>query len=365
MLALFLLLCLPGVARDTIPLPPALPYDAAMQPPASAHDWQVQTGGIVSGDLNVGSLWQYNKKHQPNRILTADDANAAMSCSGWMYATSGHWLLCAGSGQQTQYRGNRDAGQLWIDLHADNAPTRDYAPVVEGTELACSWVGVGRELPLHCGPVRGAAWVMARRLDATRLLTRTGNGTMVNKDFTGMVRTIASAGTAGSVRGTGWAVDAGARMRVGEHWEALGQVEGLRGAITWRQAFVDDNLIVSPRTFEDPDGFLHGFGGITGAAWRDNLRLALEPSCQLDMLYHGAATAQAGVTVTDGRALPRLGGIFLMRGSTFILRAYPTRPALEIGAAGRGWLISLRADKLPTANPSVGAFTLQLGPLVF
>lgn len=365
-----------GVILGSLPLPaveqaitlPPVASHAVLAPtalPTPTGQWAVQTGGIADGAMNLGSLWAYNEKGHAYRPFTDAAARAVMARSAWLRAEHGRWFLTAGSGQRIRYTGNQDAGQLWISLHAVGAPERDYAPVLTGTDFTTSWVGVGRRVPVRAGAARGELWVAARMIEADELRTLSGAGTMAQSDFTGMIRQISSIGATGSVRGRGWALDAGARVRVGRRWEGIAAAEGLRGKVTWRQAYVVDDLVVSPRVYQDPDGFLHDFGGITGAGWREDLTLKLEPSYQFDLLYHGPLTVNLGLGIADSEHAPRVGVLLPTRLGTVLLRLYPDDPSLEIGAAGRGWLITLRADDMPSSAPSVGALELQIGPFAF
>lgn len=351
-------------------LPPAmldseLPCAVDDPRPAENDRWIVTGGSTALGDNNIESLWEINEDDCPPRRVTEDSAYARLAYGSWASARKGRWTLGWGSGSMEAYDGNRDAGQLWLDLHGTSEVTGDYTATAAGVKYTLSWYTLGHQLDFRTHGVQGSANLFIRYLHTDDFLERTLTGQAHGEeDFTAMVRTMSAAGSGGTP-GAGWVLDTRITARKGR-WDGTLSAEGLFGQLRWRNVAIDDDLVVSPRILTDNEGFWHTVGGISGAGWRDNITLSVQPRYRATLVYRGAPTMFGEVQTGQGDTIPGLGIAWPQtRGWMPYLRAFPTRNTLEVGATGRRWRVSIAADDWLTAAPRNAAITLTGGPITF
>ena len=263
---------------DSVTLPPAtLDY-----PQIIAVDGVV-FGATGNAGSNFISLPSYDAQDQPPSLLQEDKADARWAAGAWLQATEGRWSLTAGRGQREWYRGNQDAGQLWLDLHSDVPLSRSYAPEALVTRLQTDWVGVSYTAPASVGQVEGQLSLQVRLLQPRDLQMGEAIGTVSNNDvYTGMLKIISARSTEGA---SGWAIDTGANATLAPRLRASVMVEGIAGEINWRKVEVSDTYVVSPGVFTDADGFLHDFWIASGMRWSRQFTLKIDPIVTATLNY--------------------------------------------------------------------------------
>jgi len=352
----------------SVTLPPALlRADVLSARLADARQGELEINAIASGASNIGPVLRLTKKDQPGHQLEAGDAYAVLQASGWVDLRNGNWLIGYGSGRRDAYEGNRDAGQLWIDLHADQHIQTDYYPAATSTGIAATWYGVGRRIPFSGSGIRGSCDLFVRCLVADDLLMRSAVGEVHGESFSGMMHTVSSELPTGSVRGRGWCVDARSDMHLGPRWDCSVSVEGLLGAITWRGVAVEYIHFTSPGVFEDPEGFLHDFFDASGAEFREDSTMRLAPTYRLDLASRGHPNLLLAIASgNDNQMVPSV-GVAWPQSKPWLpyLRAYPTQRWLELGAVGRRWQVRISADDWPTASPKHLEIAFSAAPVRF
>lgn len=334
---------------------------------SKVDDLHIVAGAMASGTNNVGSLWDVGKENQPSRVFRNNSAYVTISTNNWIRITSREWWVGFGRGKREEYRGNGDAAQLWIDLNSGVNTKQSYAPSVQSTRISGDWVGVGRYVAFKAGDVQGTAEIAFRSIDAEEYLARSLVGNVSGEDFEGMLRIESSNSSLGSVRGRGWSLDASAGFTIGNRWMGKFSVEGLAGKIRWRGLFVDDGWITSPGVFTDPEGFLHNCGGISGASWREDATLKINPCWRLDLILIGNPNLLIGVIGRPGdRTLPSVGAAWSQRTQWLpYFRCYPTQSRLEVGAVGRSWQFRISGDDWIFSSPKHAEIAVSAAAISF
>ena len=360
----------PAAASRSVSLPTLFDANDVLQARLTARGaggLRLQVGRAVSGMNNVASLWRITKDNQPARHFDDTSAYAILQDVGWVRATDERWWIGFGRGKRDAYQGNADAGQLWIDLHAAGQTRPAYAPVAGNVKIEASWYGVGRTFPFRIGQARGTGSVLLRGLAADDYLARSLVGQVEGEMFSGMVKIVSADTGTGLVRGRGWSLDTQAEVRLGKRWLAQGTVEGLLGRLTWHGLAVEDSYVVSPRVFTDPEGFLHDYGGISGAAWSEDMRLRLNPYYRLDLICSSRPNTLLGVAFQAGTRTAGSAGLAWPQSKRWLpyLRCYPTQNRLEVGAVGSGWQVRISGDDWLPVSPKHAEIALSASALSF
>lgn len=353
--ALVLAACLSSAAPGSVTLPPLFDPDDALQPcdlDAGRQGVQAHFGVSAVGDNNLRSLWDITEDGQPPASFVDSEAYAVLGHARWLCVSIGDWSIGCGRGAMDSYYGNNDAGQLWLDIHSEG-PTRGvYEPTADQQSIAVSWYGIGRTARFRNKGIRASADIWLRQIVAEDYLARAITGSLAatpRESFSGMIRIVDS----GEVYRNGWALDIRALIDFGKGWECAVSAEGLLGRIRFDEMFVEDGSFTSAEVFMDPEGFLHDYGGITGAAWRENASVRIEPLYRAEIVRRGRVDlmiafedrARARRTQSVGAAIRRDGGWIPYA------RYYPSQDRFEIGAIGRNWRFRISGDDWPGAAP--------------
>ena len=303
----------------------------------------LEVESAVSGTTNVSSLLKLSDD-QPAHDFDDPSAYAELQWAGRVRINQGRWWVEYGTGSRERYDGNTDAGQLWIDLHSEEQTQPSYAPEATGFEIRASWIGVGRSFPLRLGDAYGTGSVLIRRLTADGFRHRALKGDVAGEDFTAIMRVIDSDGR----QGQGWSLDTQTRLALGNRWLGQFTVDGLLGRISWREIYIEDSYIVSPRVFEDPEGFLHDYYSVSGVIHHEDRSYSINPYYSLDLVRKGKPSLLLGVAWQSGiGTLPAFGAAWPQSKSWLpYLRYYPTQGRVQIGAVGQGWQFRISADDL-------------------
>ena len=328
---------------------------------------RLDVGGVAVGANNVGSLWTIAEHEQPGRCFGGGSAYAVLEIAQWMRVSRGRWWIGYGSGRRDAYDGNADAAQLWIDLHSGGQKQPFYAPWATNARVGASWFGTGHDFPFQLGKARGTGTLSLRLIRASDYLARSVVGQVSGDQFSGMVRITSARTPTGTVRGSGWALDAQWVFALGRRWQAQVTAEGLLGRMHWRGLSVRDVYVTSPGVFTDPEGFLHDFGGISGAEWFEDLTASLDTCYRLDMIYAAhpnvllSARRQAGTRslLSAGLAWPQ------SRPWLPYFRYHPTQHRLEIGAVGTGWQLRVSGDDWLASSPKHAEIAISWAAVIF
>lgn len=348
-----------------IVLPPTfvtedLLFDRCISRPRSSI--RLETGACVGAFNNVQSLWTVSNRKVSPRLLDTDAPYARLRFGEWACVSSGDWIVAIGSGFRDVYDGNRDAGQLWLDLRSKSRTQSDYAPSANDLHVATRWYGIGRRFGFRARHAECAGLVFIRSVTAGDLLARSMDGSVSGDDFMGNVRILSTRHGAGT-RGSGWALDGRMSIMDGRGWEVLVAAEGLAGEMKWSRVTVRDEYVLSPRVFTDPDGFYRDTGGISGVSRKREVRLDVGRTVRLDVMRKGKRVDVLGGCMWEQNydAVPNLGAA-LRSGKwwTPYFRVYPTEARCEIGAAARGWLLSISGDDWIFAAPRNATISLSV-----
>ena len=342
MLILFVLALRPSQASAASVNLPMLDNQAhLLQKAYPSQSMEVESA--VSGMTNVSPLLRIDED-QPSRHFDDSSAYAELQWAGRVRIVERRWWVECGIGSRERYDGNPDAGQLWIDLHADGETQSSYAPEVSNSRVGASWIGVGRTFPLRLGQAHGTGSLMFRRLSADDLRMRYLTGSVEGEDFTGIMRTIDSDGR----QGEGWSLDVQSRLALGNRWLGQFTAEGLLGKISWQDAYVEDSYIVSPRVFEDPEGFLHDYYSVSGTIHYEDRSYSINPYYSLDLVRKGKPDLLLGMNWQRGiGTLPSCGAAWRQSAPWLpYMRYYPTQGRLQVGVVGQGWQFRVSADSL-------------------
>jgi hypothetical protein len=186
-------------------------------------------------------------------------------------------------------------------------------------------------------------------------------------EFTGMIKVISSKAAGQSVRGEGLALDFRSRLRLAKRWLGQTTVEGLLGRVKWRGLSVEDGYVVSPRAFADPEGFLHDYGGVSGASWKQDMAARLNPYCRVDVMRVGRPSLLLGAAWQSGTRTVVGVGLAWPQSKpwTPYFRCYPEQSRLELGAVGRGWQIRLSGDDFISLDPKHVELSASATPIRF
>ncbi len=335
--------------------------------PLSSDASVLQAGGIGAASNNIGSLWVIGEPRQAAQDYGGSTAYALLQRSQWLKLSRNGWSFTYGVGRRAVYAGNADAAQLWIDVRSENRTQRTYAPEARGVEFSAYWYGVGRDFPIRTGNLTGVASLSIRRVITYDYLARSLIGEVPEEEafkvFTAMMRSVST----GPTSGDGWAVDGDVRLRYGDRWVGQAAVEGLLGCVSWKGLTVEDGLIVSPRTFTDPEGFLRDCGGITGATWTENRTARLCPYYRLDLMRTGRPAMLLGISFRSGeRIAPNFGAAWPQKRRWIpYTRYYPVQRRLEVGAVGSTWRLRISGDDWIYSSPRNAEVSAGLHVLTF
>ncbi len=359
-------LCLPlcaagGLLASGITLPQVLDGNDLLkstleqQNPKSV---QLELGARALGDNNIGSMWKLDGE-LPAHTFGDDSAYASLQVSEWLKVSHKGWWVSAGKFERDAYEGNSDAAQLWIDMNSGGQTRSRYEPVAGNTDVSANWYALGKDFTLRLGRADGSGTISVRRLSAGSFLARSVTGEVDGSTFTGMMRVLTSDTSSGSVSGSGWAMDVQAKLR-NSNWLGQFTVEGILGSISWKGLQIEDSLITSPRTFTDPDGFMHDCGGISGAIWYGDRSYRINPYYRLDLIGLRRPNILLGCGWQSGlKAAPYLGTALAQKRWTPYTRYYPMQQRLELGAVGRGWQIRIAGDDWIFGDPKTAEVGLS------
>lgn len=350
-LSLSLCLLRVSAASPSLSLPAVFDSNDLLQSclagPIAPNAVQLQAGAVGAATNNVGPIWVLDDAKQPAQDYGSSSAYAVLQDSRWLRLSHEGWFLSYGSGKRSAYAGNADAAQLWIDMHAGDRTQSEYAPEANSVRVTAYWYGVGRDFPIRAGNVSGIGNLSLRRVVAYNYLARSLVGEVGPTGmFTAMMRTVSVGSGGNKLHGDGWAVDGRLMLHCGDRWIGQATAEGLLGQVSWNGLIVEDSRIVSPRTFTDPEGFLHDCGGITGATWRESRRTRLNPYYRLDLVRTGRPNVLCGIAFQSGyRSTPNLGFAWPQRKKWLpYTRYYPVQRRFEIGAVGPTWQLRIAGD---------------------
>ena len=336
--------------------------------PGAPSALKLEGGAMGTVTNNVGSIWVIDDSKQPAKDYGSSSAYAVLQDSRWLRLSHGGWSLSYGSGKRSAYAGNADAAQLWIDMHAGDRTQLFYAPEANGVRVTTYWYGVGRDFPIRAGNLSGTGNLSLRRVVAYNYLAQSLVGEVGPTGmFTAMMRSV-SAGRAGArISGDGWAVDGRLMLRYGDRWLGQATVEGLLGQVSWNGLIVEDSRIVSPRTFTDPEGFLHDCGGISGATWTESRTARLNPYYRLDLIRTGRPNILCGIAFQSGaRSTPNFGFAWPQRKKWLpYTRYYPVQRRFEIGAVGPTWQFRISGDDWIFSSPKHAEIAVSAQALRF
>jgi hypothetical protein len=277
------------------------------------------------------SVPEFLSHTKPSRPVGGPILRAGYEATMRSTTVTGRWTLGIGTTRRTVYHANHDAGQLWTDLSTHVQTAQSYRPWVTGTRFLGSWIGAATHVQLQIGDRAVRCEAAVRAFDADDLLIRTATGTMQGDDFTGMVKTINGG------HGEGWAVDARTVIPITRGAKCTIAADGILGSVTWQNVSIEDDYIVSPRTFEDPDGFLRDFAAISGAGWRENVRLKFAPTWHVDIATGDKTLQHIGATYdADRKWVPYLTATRPLSRDTRIETSYmPSERQLGVAVVGR------------------------------
>lgn len=357
-ICLFLGISRVSMASPSLSLPTVFDSSDLLQSwlagPAASNALQLQAGAVGAATNNVGSIWVIGDAKQPAQDYGSSSAYAVLQYSQWLRLSHRGWVLNYGTGKRTAYAGNADAAQLWIDMHAGDRTQSAYAPEANSVQVTPSWYAVGRDFPIRARNLSGAGNLSLRRVIAYDYLARSLIGEIGPTGmFTAMMRTVSAGPAGGKIRGDGWAVDGQLRLRYGDRWLGQATVEGLLGQVSWNGLIVEDSRIVSPRTFTDPQGFLHDSGGISGATWTESRTARLNPYYRLDLIRTGRPNILCGIAFQSGSpSTPNFGFAWPQRKKWLpYTRYYPAQRSCEIGAVGPTWQLRISSDDWIYSSP--------------
>ena len=335
------ILCPSQASASSVNLPTLDNQYRLLQFTHSLDGIEVETA--ASGITNVSPLLRIDDD-QPSRHFDDSSAYAELQWAGRVRIVQRRWWVEYGTGSRERYDGNQDAGQLWIDLHADGETQSSYAPEVSNSRVGASWIGVGSTFPLRLGQARGSGSLMFRRLSADDLRMRYLTGSVAGEDFTGMMKVIDS----DRRQGEGWSLDLQSRMALGDRWLGQFTAEGLLGKISWRQTCVEDSYFVSPRVFEDPEGFLHDYYSVSGTIHYEDRSYSINPYYSLDLVRKGKPDLLLGMNWQRGiGTLPSCGAAWRQPAPWLpYMRYYPTQGRLQVGVVGPAWQFRVSSDDL-------------------
>lgn len=314
-------------------------------------------------DNNAIPLGQFNDDNYAPRNLDVSSVYARWGLSQWVRVYRGDWIFSAGQGQYSEYNGNRDAGQLWIDLHSIDATGRTYEPEANGYRVQASWYALGRAFSYERGGSSGTCEVYARYITTSDMLARSVVGNVDGDNYTGMIRTLRASAAKDGVSGRGWALDCRVTGNLKNKMRFLMSVEGLLGQVSWRQAVVEDDYVSSPNVFEDPDGFLHDYFAMSGAGWKEDKSMGVGRVINLGVVQtHTTPYKIMGLTWQKGyTTLPKFGAAWPQQRNWIPYCCYyPSESRLEIGSYAQTWHIGASADFLSGGSPKAAAIDIGI-----
>lgn len=360
-----------ALASDYITLPTSLdPSDLLKShlTEKTPMGMKFETGGMASGMNNVASLQEYlGNQHPTAQFAPNDSAHAMLQYGEWMNVSVGRWQFGYGTGYRDSYDGNGDAGQFWVDSHIKGEPHRTYAPSATNIRFNTSWRSVGRNFPFALGKIRGSSIISLRQITADDYSSRSASGTVDGSNFTGMMKIVSSDLDTGAVSGKGWALDVKAKFKLGKQLDGQWAAEGLMGKVKWSGLLVEDGYVVTPRAYQDPNGILHDFGGISGTQWHENMTVRINPLYRLDMIYSGHTNLLFGMECQAGsETLPNVGMAWNQSKPWMpYFRYYPTQKKLELGTVGRSWQFRVSSDDYLNLDPRRAEVSLSMVPIRF
>jgi len=357
----------------SVSLPPVFDSDDLLQScvdgAESSKAVQLTAKAIGIATNNVGNIWTIDDEHQSPHVFDGKSGYALLQSSMWAEMRYSGWWVSYGKGQRDAYSGNADAARLWIDLHS-GVPTQDsYEPTAQRARIMTSWYGLGRDIPFHAGEASGTACLQLRALTGCDYLSMAVTGNVESDGaFTGMMRSVGSGAGSDALPGDGWSLDGRLRLRFRDEWIGQLGIEGLLGRVSWRDLRVTDSRIVSPRTFTDPDGFLHDIGGVSGATWNEDRTLQINPYYRFDAVWTKQPYVLFGIGLQSGwRATPSLGFAWPQKQRKWLpfIRFYPAQQRFEIGAVGSRWQVRISGDDWILSSPKHAEVAASLQALRF
>ncbi|MCE5200884.1 MAG: hypothetical protein ABFD54_09785 [Armatimonadota bacterium] len=301
--------------------------------------------------------------------MNDEQAFAALDYGSWLRYTKNDWVLAAGSGVRDQYNGNKDAGQLWIDLHTKSPIQNEYYPYITNARLEMQWLGIGRKFRKTVKKTSAEVEIFARYIRANEFITRSAYGSVKGEDFEGLVKIVSSEDPGYEpTPGKGWSLDAHVQATINKDWWCGISVQGLAGKLSWQNLAVEDGYVMSQRVFEDPDGFLHDTGNISGLDYRQDVSLDLLSSGRADVVYsRRIPNVLLGITwVESYSTVPSIGLAWPQKKHWIpFVRWHARDNELQLGCIGSSFQLDVSMNEWPLRSSTNAGLMLQIGPLTF
>lgn len=348
---------------DQILLPPVFPRDDALrmliQQTGSGPN-ALEVGTVAVGSNNLVPLRSVTDYGIDSRLI-GGDVSANLEYGYWLRTSKDGWIASIGNGYRDSYSGNRDAGQLYIDMLSDDRRMERYYPSAGQCRMWANWYGMGRRIEYRKKSVAGEVELYVRYIEADDYLARSANGVLQeDNDFRGFIRVVSSEYNGDRVKGSGWAIDMRTRGTIGDRITYSAAMEGLAGQIKWHGLHVDDAYVMSPDVFVDPDGFYRDIGGISGTTWRENKTLKPLKHGSAEFVYtNNGPSLLYGFEWVESYGFSSHFGLALRPRKSWLVytRWYPDDGMLECGALGSGWSLGIKSDELsPNSAKSVSIY---------
>lgn len=354
----------PSLSMPHVFDPNALLQDMMRKP--NVNGVSVEIDASASAMNNVGSIWELTDDRQSSKEFTKSSGYAVLQSAGKTRLAFGRFSVYAGQETRSAYTGNNDAGQLWIDYHADSYSREIYNPVIGSTMLSSDWYGIGYACPVRIGKMKVSTNTVLRSVSAQDFSSRylTGQLTNSGENFSAMMRTISSDTFS---PGHGWSLDSQAQCLVNDHLMVQAVAEGIFAGINWDSVNVDDAYVQSLSVFTDPDGYLRDYGGIDGMESTQKCHVRPKGYYRLDMAYMDRTDLMFGMVFpVDVPSSVYLGAAWpTKKDISPYFRYYPSYKSLEIGGIAKGWQFYISGDDFLFASPMHAEIGVSVNALRF
>jgi hypothetical protein len=255
--------------------------------PFSLRPLTLEMRAAGRGDTNVLALSEGDRRHAPRRAFHGEDAYFTAFRSSDLAFSRGAWELRYAWSLADLYRGNRDAGQLYLDSLADTFdPQSTRNPMATMNRSSLSRWQAAYTTPIKMTSGQGSVRVAGNYLRLQRAQFGSLSGNAVGEQFNGALTIQSTRDLPPSeTRSHGFSLDLSVNLALTEQWRIGFTCENLFSRV-WMRTLQQIEADVKTNTIQaDPDGFLFGAPLLSGRISRRSLQSELRRRLECGFAY--------------------------------------------------------------------------------
>lgn len=255
--------------------------------PFSPRPLTLEMRAAGRGDTSVLALSEGDRRRAPRRSFHGEDAYFAAFRSSDLAFARGAWELRYAWSLADLYRGNRDAGQLYLDSLSDAfdpQSLRSLQATMNRSSLA-RWQAA-YTAPIKMTGGQGSVRIAGNYLRLQRAQFGSLSGSAVGEQFTGALTIQSTRDLPPSeTRSHGFSLDLSVNLALSEQWRIGFACENLFSRVWLRTLQQIEADVKTSAIQADPDGFLSGAPLLSGRISRRSLQSELRRRLECGFAY--------------------------------------------------------------------------------